>query len=104
MAHASNSSGPDFNRDKIEAYKIGADEFRERYEGMRDLEWKLLLQVYAGYAAIATVYTFLIGGNSPLDCRIHGFLVVLFILVTLFFFILGGVYDLSHTGAFDLLQ
>jgi hypothetical protein len=38
---------------KIDLYKLRAAEYRERYESMRDLEWKVLFQTYAGYAGIA---------------------------------------------------
>ena len=38
---------------KLDLYKLRAAEYRERYEKMRDLEWKVLFQTYAGYAGIA---------------------------------------------------
>jgi len=39
-------------RNKIALYKIRSEEYRRRYETMRSLEWKVLFQAYAGYAAI----------------------------------------------------
>jgi len=38
---------------KIDLFKLRAAEYRERYESMRNLEWKVLFQTYAGYAGIA---------------------------------------------------
>jgi hypothetical protein len=40
-------------QNKVDLYKLRAAEYRERYEKMRDLEWKVLFQTYAGYAGIA---------------------------------------------------
>ena len=37
---------------KLDLYKLRATEYRERYESMRNLEWKVLFQTYAGYAGI----------------------------------------------------
>ena len=34
-----------------------AEEYLARYESMRSLEWKIVFEIYAGYAAIATVFT-----------------------------------------------
>ena len=36
--------------------ELQAKEYHDRYESMRSLEWKVIFQVYAGYAAIATVF------------------------------------------------
>jgi len=41
---------------ELEYYRSRAKEFRDRYESMRDLEWKTLLQTYTGYAAIAVAF------------------------------------------------
>ncbi len=38
---------------KIDLYRLRATEYLQRYEKMRDLEWKVLFQTYAGYAGIA---------------------------------------------------
>lgn len=40
----------------FDLYKLRAEEYRSRYESMRALEWNTLLQVYAGYGAIALSY------------------------------------------------
>ncbi|MGA3025157.1 MAG: hypothetical protein ABSF98_10325 [Bryobacteraceae bacterium] len=40
----------------LEYCRSRAKEHRERYEGMRTLEWQTLLQTYAGYAAIAVAF------------------------------------------------
>jgi hypothetical protein len=40
----------------FDLYKLRVEEFRGRYESMRELEWKILFQMYGGYAAIAVVY------------------------------------------------
>ena len=39
-----------------EFHQSRAKEYRERYEGMRNLEWQTLVQTYAGYAAIAVAF------------------------------------------------
>lgn len=39
-----------------ELVKLRAAEYRDRYESMRKLEWKVIYQVYAGYAVIAAVF------------------------------------------------
>ena len=41
---------------KIDLYTLRAAEYRDRYENMRNTEWKVLFQVYAGYAVIAIVF------------------------------------------------
>ena len=41
---------------RFELYKVRAEEYRGRYESMRELEWKILFQMYAGYAAIGIIY------------------------------------------------
>lgn len=43
----------------VDAYKYRAEEFRERYESMRTLEWNIILQTYAGYAAIALAFKYM---------------------------------------------
>lgn len=48
---ADSSADPD-----LEYSRSRAKEYRERYEGMRTLEWQTLLQTYAGYAAIAVAF------------------------------------------------
>jgi hypothetical protein len=51
---------PAFQSDpKIDLFKLRAAEYRERYESMRNLEWKVLFQIYAGYAAIAAAVSHL---------------------------------------------
>jgi phosphatidylglycerophosphate synthase len=67
--------------DKIDFYKLCREEYRDRYESMRSLEWKVLFQAYAGYAAIAVAFSHLKPwhANSPL------YFVAM--LVTLFFFV-----------------
>jgi hypothetical protein len=52
----SGQSLPQEDANLSEFYKARAKEFRERYEGMRTLEWQTLLQTYAGYAAIAVAF------------------------------------------------
>lgn len=42
--------------DPNELAKSRATEYRDRYEGMRTLEWKVIFQVYAGYGVIAAVF------------------------------------------------
>jgi hypothetical protein len=46
---------------KIDLFKLRAAEYRERYESMRNLEWKVLFQTYAGYAGIAAAVTHIHG-------------------------------------------
>ena len=48
---------------RLDMYKLRAEEYRKRYESMRSLEWKVLFQVYAGYAAIAVAFYRLIEGQ-----------------------------------------
>jgi hypothetical protein len=43
---------------RVDLYKFRAEEYRGRYESMRNLEWKVLFQVYAGFAAIAVAFTY----------------------------------------------
>jgi hypothetical protein len=42
--------------DPNELAKLRALEYRDRYESMRDLEWKVIVQVYVGYAGVAAVF------------------------------------------------
>ena len=42
--------------DPAESRQSRAKEYRERYEGMRSLEWQTLVQTYAGYAAIGVAF------------------------------------------------
>jgi hypothetical protein len=51
------------NDPKIEFYKMRAVEFRARYESMRSLEWKMLIQAYGGYSAIAIGFSKIIRPN-----------------------------------------
>ena len=44
---------------RVDTYKWRADEYRNRYEGLRTLEWNTILQMYAGYAAIALTFKYL---------------------------------------------
>ena len=44
---------------QFELYKLRIEEYHNRYESMRALEWRLLFQVYAGYAAIAFAFKYL---------------------------------------------
>lgn len=44
------------DQDQVKYYRLRAKEYRERYEGMRTLEWQTLLQTYAGYGAIAVAF------------------------------------------------
>lgn len=46
---------------QVDLYKFRAAEYRGRYEAMRNLEWKILFQGYAGYAAIAIAFTYVQG-------------------------------------------
>src|SRR5271165_2259298 len=69
--------------DKIHIYKLRADDWRSRYEGMRDLEWKVLIQVYAGYAAIAVSFANL---SHPAP-KLLSILTVLAMVFTLLFYI-----------------
>jgi len=39
-------------QNKIALFTLRASEYRDRYESMRSLEWKVLIQAYVGYAAI----------------------------------------------------
>jgi hypothetical protein len=50
------NGAPVENNPRIDLYKLRAAEYRDRYESMRSLEWKVLFQAYVGYAAIATVF------------------------------------------------
>jgi preprotein translocase subunit SecG len=43
--------------DRIELYKLRLEESRYRYESMRNLEWRVLFQTYAGYAAITVAFS-----------------------------------------------
>lgn len=47
---------PEPNTEALEYFRLRAAEYRERYENMRDLEWKMLLQTYGGYAAIVITF------------------------------------------------
>jgi hypothetical protein len=55
----------------IEVLKLRAAEYEKRYEGMRELEWKVLLQVYTGYAAIAALYRYLSDPSKHGSCAGH---------------------------------
>jgi hypothetical protein len=65
---------------RIEIYKIQAMEYGVRYEAMRELEWKFILQVYAGYAAIAVSYNYLSGSRHSL------LLIFVYVIGTIIFF------------------
>lgn len=64
-----------------------ADEYRARYESMRDLEWKVLLQVYTGYAAIAGAFAFLTHDKPPVLNIPAGAIAVIFLAATIVFFV-----------------
>lgn len=46
---------------RLDIHKWRADEYRSRYEGLRTLEWNTILQMYAGYAAIAVAFNYVHG-------------------------------------------
>src|ERR1700682_1024442 len=77
------------NEDKFEVYKLRAAEFGERYESMREREWQLLLQAYAGYAAIAIAFHYL--QDKPLY---QGWLLSQLAMATTLFFFLATQYML----------
>jgi len=56
--------GMDRGKAQIDLFKYRADEFRDRYESMRTLEWNIIFQTYAGYAAIAVAFKY-IRSESP---------------------------------------
>jgi len=58
----------------VDFYKLRIQEYGERYESMRKLEWKVLFQVYAGYAAIALVYKYIQNDEKELDHRLISWL------------------------------
>jgi hypothetical protein len=66
---------------RFDLYKVRVEEFRGRYESMRELEWKILFQMYAGYAAIAVIYEHLKGSSVPIltSCVAIGATVVFYI-------------------------
>jgi hypothetical protein len=86
-------NGPEESKDwttqVIDLYKMRAEEYEKRYEDMRDYEWKLLLQVYAGYAAMVIAFTYLTkgDGSSPLQGHVDSTpLAVIFMGITIVFF------------------
>ena len=50
---------------QVDLYKLRAQEYHDRYENARSVEWNTLFQVYAAYAglAIAFKYVFYVGGT-----------------------------------------
>jgi hypothetical protein len=55
---------PEQGKLRFDLYKLRAEEYLGRYESMRVLEWKILFQMYGGYAAIALAYDHLQTKNS----------------------------------------
>jgi hypothetical protein len=69
---------------RFELYKSRVEEYRGRYESMRELEWKILFQMYAGYAAIGVVYEHLRKAGTPASSQ--GLLSLLAIGATVAFY------------------
>ncbi len=68
--------------DSADLYKSRAAEYLTRYENMRTLEWKVLFQVYVGYAAIAVLFARLIE-----SFHFHWMFRIVAMVCTLIFFV-----------------
>ena len=45
-------------RMQVELYKLRAEEYRDRYQDARSVEWNTLFQVYAAYAGLAIAFKY----------------------------------------------
>ncbi|HEY2361987.1 MAG TPA: hypothetical protein VGK36_12780 [Candidatus Angelobacter sp.] len=82
------SQAPESERYKllVDFYKMRIQEYCDRYESMRNLEWKMLFQVYAGYTAIAVTYRYVQSGSENFD---HQWISWLGFAGTLIFYLAG---------------